>query len=79
MPMPPLSPSTTAHAVRYVARATDTYHGEVLDMTAEGRKAPHRPIRALFPWPHINHPSPANSPGPFLIAGEWGINPVGKG
>ena len=37
---PPLSPSTTAHAVRYVARATDTHHGEVLGTTAEGRKAP---------------------------------------
>ena len=76
---PPLSPSTTAHAVRYVARATDTHHGEVLDTTAEGEKSSPRLIRALFPWPHINHPSPANSPGPFLIAGKWGINPVGKG
>ena len=79
MPMPPLSPSTTAHAVRYVARATDTHHGEVLDTTAEGEKSSPRLIRALFPWPHINHPSPANSPGPFLIAGKWGIIPIGKG
>ena len=39
MPMLPLSPSTTAHAVRYVARATDTHHGEVLDTTAEGEKS----------------------------------------
>ena len=61
MPMPPLSPSTTAHAVRYVARATDTYHGEVLDMTAEGRKAPlgrsgPRSRGLISTTPHLQHP-----------------------
>ena len=79
MPILPLSPSTTANAVRYVARATDTYHGEVLDMTAKGRKASlgrSGPCsRGLISTSTLL----AISPGPFLITGDWGDIPVGKG